>query len=318
VRVVVTGGAGFLGSHLCFSLAGAGHTVLSMDDLSHGVNTFTGQHAKKIDFQEIDVSNTNSVSMICDFKADAVFHLADVSAASPAFDTGLFGKYSDALTNVLQASVAAKVKKFVYASSADYLFGRQCEMPVNDATKSMPANLYGVHKYACERQVSWMASKHHLRWAALRLPYVYGPSARHLCKRIRRGYCFVSEALLRRRRYVLRIASDGNQSRDFLWIADAVSAMEMAMRDRCLVGAVNVGTGIETSINKVLAKLEELKGRKLRVERLYKKKDDVPRSRVDSSVMREHRWQPKTGIVSGLEILVANGVETTFDEGDAT
>jgi len=317
MRIGVTGAGGFIGTHLCFSLASAGHSVLALDDLSHGVDSFSGKDLRRIRFHEIDVSKSPDEirSLFEDFRTDAVCHLADASLASPAWDTCMFGRYVDALVNTMSASIAIGVQKFVYASSADYLFGRQCEMPVRDTMKSRPANLYGVHKHNCECIVTHMAAASRLRWAVVRLPYVYGASARHLAKKARKGYCFISDALKRRGRPVIRIPGDGNQTRDFLWVGDAVAALEAAIQDRGLVGVANAGTEIETPVRKVLERIEELTGRKARVEYLYKKKDDVPRSQVSATTMREHRWRPKTGIAHGLENLAENGIKAIY-EGD--
>lgn len=313
MRVIITGAAGFIGTHLCFSLAGSGHSVLALDDLSHGADSFSAPEAKGIEFREADVSKPESdmASVMRDFQADAVCHLADASQASPSWDTHMYGRYADALVNTVEAAAEVGVGKFVYASSADYLFGRECDMPVRDTTRVRPANLFGVHKFNCERAITHVASKHKLRCATLRLPYVYGPSAPPP-RKARKGRCFVADALRRRGRPLLRIEGDGNQTRDFLWVADAVSAFEIALRDRGLLGVVNVGTEIETPVRKVIEKIEEMAGRVVRVEYLYKKKDSVPRSQVNASAMREHRWLPKTSIVRGLENLLSNGIEADF------
>ena len=311
MRVVVTGAAGFIGTHLCFSLTGSGHSVLALDDLSHGVDSFSKRETKGLEFRETDVSKPESdmASVMRDFRADAVCHLADASQASSSWDTHMYGRYADALVNTVEAAAEVGVGKFIYASSADYLFGRECDMPVMDAARARPANLFGVHKFNCERAITHIASKCKLRWTTLRLPYVYGPSAPPP-KKARKGRCFVADALRGAR--PLHIEGDGNQTRDFLWIADAVTAFEIALRDRGLIGVANVGTEIETPVRKVIEKIEEMAGRVVRVEYLYKKKDSVPRSQVNASAMREHRWTPKTSIVRGLGSLVNNGIEADF------
>lgn len=313
MRVVVTGAAGFIGTNLCLSLASGNHAVMAVDDLSHGVNSFSDD-IKNIEFRKSDISKADMLSVFRDFKADSVCHLADASVASPSWETKMFGRYTDALVNVLEASVAAHVKKFVYASSSDYLFGRQCKIPVKDSMQSRPASLYGVHKYNCERIITHYASVHKFRWVVLRFPYVYGPSMRHCSKKIRKGYCFIAEAL---HRPSVRVPGDGNQTRDFLWVGDAVSAAEIALSDKLLIGSVNVGTGVETSINKVLERIQELRAaskRKLaKIEYTYKRKDDVLRSSVDASTLKEHRWIPKVGIAHGLTNLLNNGIELNLD-----
>ena len=321
MRVVVIGAAGFIGSHLCLSLADGGNAVMAVDNLSHGTDICLRNH-KGIEFCKGDASLIDFKNLIDDFQADAVCHLADASQASSAWDTLRFGNYVDGLINVLQASLGSKISKFVYASSADYLFGKEnSELPVRDRTKTWPADMYGVHKYNNERFIahaSSHSSKPRLRWTVVRMPYVYGPSMRHRCKVVRKGYCFISEAI-HKPRALLSIPGDGNQTRDFLWIADAVSALEIAIQDRGLVGTVNIGTQVEHKVREVLEKIDELmnknkrRPKKLNVEYTYKRKDKVLRSCVNATTMRNHRWQPKMSIAHGLQYLVDNGVEMSLE-----
>ena len=321
MRVVVIGAAGFIGSHLCLSLADGGNAVMAVDNLSHGTDICLRNH-KGIEFCKGDASLIDFKNLIDDFQADAVCHLADASQASAAWDTLRFGSYVDGLINVLQASLGSKISKFVYASSADHLFGKEnSEFPIRDRTKTSPADMYGVHKYNNERFIahaSSRAAKPKLRWTVVRLPYVYGPSMRHRCKGVRKGYCFISEAI-RKPKAVLNIPGDGNQTRDFLWVADAVSALEIAIHDRGLVGTVNVGTQVEHKVRDVLGKIDELlnknrrRAKPLKVEYAYKRKDKVLRSCVNAATMHDHRWQPKMPIAHGLQYLVDNGVEMSLD-----
>ena len=256
-RVVVTGGAGFIGSHVVGALVGTGHPVLVVDDLSTGrPENLAGSPGA--DLVCMDVADPGLSDVLASFGAEVVCHLAaaiDVraSVADPV---------ADATRNVvgtvalLQSAVQAGVGKVVFASSGGSIYGTATPPPVDESAELAPESPYAASKAAAELWLQTFRRLHGLRWTALALANVYGP------RQDPAGEAGVislfADALLSGRRAT--VYGDGEQTRDFVHVADVAAAFLAAAGGRGDDRRLNIGTGVETSVRQLHTLLADLCG----------------------------------------------------------
>jgi nucleoside-diphosphate-sugar epimerase len=291
VRYVVTGAAGFIGSHLAETLAAAGHEVL-------GVDCFTDYYdpaEKEANARGLDVRRLDLAEEPLDLAGvDGVFHLAG-QAGVRSFG-GVFPLYLRrnllATQRVLEAAATAGVRVVLASSSSVY--GDAEAYPTPEGARPQPISPYGITKLGCEHLVRAYAAGFRLDAVVLRYFTVYGPRQRPdmLFRR-------VCEALLRGESF--EVYGGGAQSRSFTEVGDAVEATVAAM-ERAPAGAVyNVGGGEEAGVLESVALLERLSGRTLDVRHVGTAKGDVRRTRADVSRIGEALgWQPRTRLEDGL------------------
>ena len=304
-RVLVTGGAGFIGSHLVDELMNSDLDVVVLDDLSSGKRDNFSQHLGKPSFclVEGDIRNSADVKKALD-GVDAVFHLAaNVSVDFSVKNPLLVNEVNvDGTLNVLRESLKAGVKRFVYASSCA-VYGDPVHLPIDEEHPTKPMSPYAVTKLAAEHYCRVFYEVYGLETVCLRFFNVYGP------RQVIGPYSGVITKFIDRlkRGEAPTIYGDGKQTRDFVFVEDVVDACLRAMRRKNCVGEViNVGTGVETSINKLASVLAELFNLR-NVEFVYAEPQagDIRRSCADlSKAERLLGYKPKTSLREGLSTLL--------------
>lgn len=251
MRILITGGAGFIGSHLTDRLLAEGHNVDVADDLSSGglgnLADARRNGQRKFSFHRLDVRSHAVSDFIVKSQPDVVMHLAaqtDVtsSVAKPVFDaeTNVIGSL-----NVLEGCVKAKVQKVVFACTAG-IYGEPQSLPLREGHPLVPLSPYAVAKKAVLDYLQAYRAMYDLEYVALVLANVYGPrQAAH-----QEGGAVARFAAQMMRRERPTIFGDGTQTRDFIYVDDVVDAFVRSI-DRGSGLAMNIGTGSQTSVQKL-------------------------------------------------------------------
>jgi len=247
--MVVTGGAGFIGTHTVAALLAEGTAVLVLDDLRHAC----GQPVPpSVELEEHDLGSPAAAQAVARFRPDAILHLA----AQGGVSRSVRDPAGDALVNVvgtvalLKASVDAGCRRFVFASSGGAIYGRARRLPTAERTTPRPLSPYGAAKLAGEGYLGMFTRTFGLRTLALRYSNVYGPFQDGTGEA---GVVAITcERLLSGRPPEIR--GDGEQTRDFVFVRDVADANLRALRSP-LTGAINIGTGIATSVRAVVEEL---------------------------------------------------------------
>ena len=289
MRYVVTGAAGFIGSHLAEALQEQGHDVVGIDCFTDYYDLqVKAENARALDVRRLDLAEDE-----LDFDGlDGVFHLAGQPGAR-SFGT-VFGDYVRrnllATQRVFEAAAATRVR-VVFASSSS-IYGDAEAYPTPEETTPAPLSPYGVTKLGCEHLARAYATSFGLDVVVLRYFTVYGPRQRPDMAIAR-----IVEALASGGVYELY--GDGSNSRSFTYVGDAVEATIAAMDGGA--GTYNVGGGDEASFLEVIAMLERISGRALAVRRAPAAAGDVRRTRADvSRIERDLGWRPRVGLEDGL------------------
>ncbi len=289
MRYVVTGAAGFIGSHLAEALQEQGHDVVGIDCFTDYYDLqVKAENARALDVRRLDLAEDE-----LDFDGlDGVFHLAGQPGAR-SFGT-VFGDYVRrnllATQRVFEAAAATRVR-VVFASSSS-IYGDAEAYPTPEETTPAPLSPYGVTKLGCEHLARAYATSFGLDVVVLRYFTVYGPRQRPDMAIAR-----IVEALASGGVYELY--GDGSNSRSFTYVGDAVEATIAAMAGGA--GTYNVGGGDEASFLEVIAMLERISGRALAVRRAPAAAGDVRRTRADvSRIERDLGWRPRVGLEDGL------------------
>ena len=300
-RVLVTGGAGFIGSHLADAYLRRGDEVVVLDNLVHGRRENVPAGAE---FVELDIRDPGAADLIRERRFDIVNHHAAqmdvrVSVNDPRFDASV---NIDGLLNLLEASREAEVGKFVFVSSGGVVYGEPDVRPTPEGAPKQPESPYGVTKLGGEYYLHYYHRVHGMDYVALRYSNVYGP------RQDPHGEAGVvaifSTKLLEDR--PLTVFGDGEQTRDYVFVGDVVAAnlllsevtfpRSSALDDR----AFNVGTGIETSVNTLADTLATAAGRPLRVDRAPARPGELMHSSLDATKLRRLGWKPATDLQTGL------------------
>ena len=252
-KILVTGGAGFIGSHLTDWLVEEGYKVVVADDLSRGrlenVNT-------KADFEKIDITSKKFKNLVKKFKPDVIYHFAaqsniGKSLEDPQKDISINFLATQSL---LEQVKVLKVKKIIFASSAAVYAGSK-KMPIEEEDPKEPISLYGVSKLLSEFLLRNYHKIHDLSYVSLRFANVYGP--RQDMGAEGGVVAILIDKILKKDKAI--IFGDGTQTRDFIYVSDVVDACLLSLKDN-VIGEFNIGTANETSILGLYERLLELSG----------------------------------------------------------
>jgi UDP-glucose 4-epimerase len=302
MRCLVTGAAGFIGSHLAERLLSEGHGVVGLDGFSDNYDVAIKRDhiaslASRPGFELVEgfIEDLDLASVLDG--VDRVFHLAAVPGVRSSWgdsfeDYALHNVY--ATQRLLEAARHAGVSRFVYASSSS-VYGDAAELPMTEDAREKPYSPYGVTKLAAEHLAKLYHRNYGLATVSLRFFTVYGPRQRPDMA-IQR---FLTAA---RDDTPILLFGDGEQTRDFTFVADTVEATVRAA-ERGREGAVyNVGGGSTVTVNQLIASIEEVCGRSLRVDRQGVQRGDVRDTCADTARARaDLDFVPPTSLATGLK-----------------
>jgi UDP-glucose 4-epimerase len=299
MRVIVTGGAGFIGSHVIEAYVAKGHEILVVDSLwEHG----GGKRANVpdgVEFVQMDIRDKALSGIFDRFRPEIISHHAAqhsvaISSRDPIFDAdvNIVG-----LLNLLENASRTGVKKVIFASSGA-TFGNPPSLPINDQTPQRPTSPYGISKMIAEHYLRFYKAERGIDFTALRYGNVYGP--RQDASGEAGVIAIFMGAFLRHQG--VRIDSDGEQTRDYVYAGDVARANLLAL-ERGGGECYAIGTGVKTSVNQLHKNLVAISGFEAPVTRAPKRVGDATDAQFDSSrATTELGWAPETKLEDGMRL----------------
>lgn len=297
MKILVTGGAGFIGSHLTDALIKNQHQVVIVDNLSTGQKQNINQDAK---FFELDIQNQKLENIFKKFQPKVIFHLAaqiDVrkSVSDPITDahTNILGSI-----NVLENAHAVGCKKIIFSSTGGAIYGDAAEIPTTENYPVWPISPYGIAKLTVEHYLHYYYQVFKIPYVALRYANVYGP------RQNSRGEAGVvaifCDKILNKQQP--EIFGSGRQTRDYVYVDDVVAA-NLAALATDKVGCYNVGTAKETNVNQIAELIKNAFGAKIEFIHGPAKPGEQQRSCLDwKKIQLELGWSPRVGLEEGIEM----------------
>jgi len=297
----VTGGAGFIGSHVVDAFVAAGHEVEVLDNLSTGREENVNPDAR---LHRADVRDLTQVQQaVSSFRPEIVDHHAaqsevPKSVADPGYDAqvNVVGGL-----NVLRACVDSSVRKVIFSSTGGALYGEPDVVPNDEDHPIRPLSPYGTSKFAFEQYLATFERTFHLQYTTLRYANIYGARQDFAAEEGRVIAIFASRMIEGK---PVTIDGDGNQSRDMLHVGDIATA-NLGVLDRGDGGTYHISTGIPVSVNDLYRKLAILTEYRLEPRFGPARKGDVYRIALDNTRARtELGWEPRINLEEGLRLTV--------------
>ena len=292
---LVTGGAGFIGSHMVDRLLAEGYRVIIVDDLSSGKLKNVNHHAT---FHHLSITQPALLEVFNREKPDLVFHMAAQSSVSRSTREPILDSEINVLgtLRLLDAARRTGVDKVIYSCTGGALYGDPISVPCSDDAPVAPISPYGMSKYIAEQYLEFYRRQYLLNYTSLRYGNVYGP--RQDPDGEAGVVAIFIAAMLKGSRPV--IFGDGGQERDFIAVDDVVEA-NIAAIDRSSGKAMNIATGELTSINRIFELLKEITGFRWDPSHAPARAGDVYRISLDCSLAAEELgWTPRTNLFDGL------------------
>lgn len=296
-RIVVTGGAGFIGSHVVDRLLGTTTDVIVVDNLSGGLESSvpTG-----VPLLRVDLATPEAIAALVDTHPDCVVHCAAQTSVPASFADPVLDARSNIIgsLNVITACRRAKVAQFLYVTTGGALYGRPMDVAWNEEAAVTPISPYGISKWTVELYLDVLASA--IPVTVLRLANVYGP------RQGAKGEAGVVATFIDRMQRGLPVVidGDGEQTRDLLYVVDSVDAIEAALQ-REITGAFNIGTGTGTSVHTVFQMLSRLIQYHRPPEFGPARIGDIRHSVLDPTLAGKLlSWHSRTSLASGLAATV--------------
>ncbi len=307
MNILVTGGAGFIASHIVDAFIEAGHNVVIIDNLTTGREENINPNAK---FYKVDIRDDLS-SIFEKHQFDIVNHHAaqiDVrrSVNDPIYDAqvNILGTI-----NILQNSVRFGVKKFMFASTGGAVYGEQDYFPADENHKQQPLSPYGISKLAVEKYLYFYKEVHNLKYTILRYANIYGPRQNPLGEA--GVVCIFLDKILAGEQPIIN--GSGEQTRDYVYVKDVVKANLLTLEEE-ESEIYNVGTGIETSVNELFKLINENFDNQIREVHGPAKPGEQMRSVITSNkLFKKFGWKPDTLLKDGLKETIDYYKSITID-----
>lgn len=295
-KILVSGGAGFIGSTLVDSLIKAGEEVVVIDDLSSGSLSYLNPAAK---FYQLSIDSPKVADIFKEEKPEYVYHLAaqikvTKSMVDPVYDNkiNLLGGF-----NILENCRQAGVKKIIFSSTGGAVYGDASEIPTTENFPPYPVSFYGIHKLTFEKYLNCYYQVYGLDYTVLRFSNVYGP------RQFKDGEGGVASIFIDNA--VQGITSqqygDGLQTRDFVYVADVVRALDLARKTN-FPGEINIGSGLETNLLDLRRVIEKALGQKIKIEEAPAKPGEQLRSCLSCVRAKEVLgWEPEVNLDEGVK-----------------
>jgi UDP-glucose 4-epimerase len=296
MKVLVTGGAGFIGSHLVDRLVQEGHEVIIVDNLVTGKRRNINRAAR---FYKLDIQSWRLERVFRNERPNVVMHLAAQMDVRKSVEDPMFDAQVNILgtLNVLQQAVKHGVRKVVFSSSGGAIYGEQEIYPAPESHVTRPLSPYGLSKLCGEQYLSYYQRSSGLQVVSLRYANVYGP--RQDPEGEAGVVAIFIQKMLNNEQAVIN--GNGRQTRDFVFVEDVVEA-NLAVMGQETQGTYNVGTGVETSVNDLFRILIQHTGSTCKEVHGPAKKGEQARSVIDNTRMRhELSWEPKADLSEGLK-----------------
>jgi UDP-glucose 4-epimerase len=301
MKVLVTGGAGFIGSHVSDRLLSLGHSVTVVDSLATGR---LANISPEVDFRQVDLRDERLAQVFAEVRPEVVFHLAahiDVtrSVREPEYDASINILGS---LNLLECCRAHSTRKVIYSGTAGALFGEPTYVPVDEGHPVEPISPYGISKHTVEHYLFAYRANHGLEYTVLRYPNVYGPRQDPHGEA---GVVAIFSLLMLRGGQPV-IFGDGTKTRDYCYVGDIVDANLIALNSP-VNGVYNLGRGIEVSDLEIFEAVREAVGSDIRPVFAPVRPGEVEHIALDASkAERELGWKWKVGLTEGVAEAVAH------------
>ncbi len=297
MRIVITGGAGFIGSHITDAYLAAGHEVLVLDSLwEHGGGRRANVPARA-NFVHMDIRDEGVERLFHEFRPDVLSHHAAqhsvaISSRDPKYDAdvNVIG-----LLNVLDAAVKTNVKKVIFASSGA-TFGTPERFPITESTPQLPTSPYGITKMVAEHYLRFYKAEKGLDFTALRYGNVYGP------RQDPNGEAGVISIFIGRflKHEGIRIDWDGEQTRDYVYVKD-VAQVNVRALEAGSGSCYCIGTNVKTSVNDIYRALVQISGFEAPVTNGPRRAGDARDAQFDPALAKkELGWVPQTKLLDGM------------------
>jgi UDP-glucose 4-epimerase len=300
LKVLVTGGAGFIGSHVCDAFVRSGHEVIALDNLSSGKKENLDPRVR---LEVADIRSPEAAALVRAERPQVLLHLAaqmDVrrSVEDPRFDAdaNILG-----FLNLLEAGRASGVQKVVFSSTGGAIYGEQDVFPAPESHATRPISPYGVSKASGELYLNYYKAQYGLKYVALRYANVYGP------RQNPHGEAGVVSIFSTRllAGQDCTIYGEGKQTRDFVYVEDVARANLLAA-EKDHSGPINIGTGVETDINRLFGLLAQAAGVTKAAGHAPGRPGEQMRSCIDHALARKVLgWQPTVDLAEGTRRTVA-------------
>lgn len=295
-NVVVTGGAGFIGSHIVDQLLAAGHQVQVIDDLSSGQES---NLAKGVKLHKLDIRSEQARALLAQIMPDFLVHTAAQISVRLSMEDPVFDAHVNVvgLVNLLHAFRGKKLPHVVFTSTGGAIYGEQDYHPADESHPNRPTSVYGLAKRVGEMYLDFWARELKLSYTALRLANVYGPRQNPhgeagvvaiFCQKLLQGKVPV-------------INGTGQQTRDFVYVEDVARAVRLVCESR-VTGTYNIGTSKETSVNELYAAICAGLASDVKPQYGQAKEGEQMRSSISANAaLKAFGWKPEVQLNEGVQ-----------------